>query len=199
MSTAQERTLQSWLTFSPDVNVAAIQENSPFQSYASCNNEWLYSRGNDFYGGGFNSQPFQQQQFHQHKQHYASSTIGYQEQLPQESTSATNYAAAMPIVHQVPPNAIPVSPGMEITLLPDQNGIEQKFKVQYVCYLVTKTEAKAYLQEFGDCPLRIGPPSAFSTKAQQVRQVNVDAAVVLGRRGKRQLKHKGIPPSTVSP
>lgn len=183
MATAQERMLQSWLAFSPDVNVAAIQGNSPSQMYPSYNDEWPYSRGNDimkqaqFSGGGFNMQPSPQQQFQPPQQHYASSTTGYQEQVVQESACATDYAAARPTVHQVPRNAIPVAPGMEITL-PDQNGIEQKFKVQYACYLVTKDEAKAYVQEFGDCPLRIGPPPAPSSNAQPVRQVNLDPAVL---------------------
>jgi hypothetical protein len=184
MAAAQERMLQSWLASSPEVNVAA-KGNSPSQMYPSYNNEWPYSHGNDsmgqaqFSGGGFNMQPSPQQQFQPPQQHYASLTTGYQEKLAQESTPAIDYAAARPTVHQVPPDAIQVAPGMEITL-PDQNGIEQKFKVQYACYLVTKAEAKSYVQEFGDCPLRIGPPPAPSSNAQPVRQVHLDPAVFHG-------------------
>jgi hypothetical protein len=183
MATAQKRMLQSWLALSPDVNVAAIQGNSPSQMYPSYNDEWSYSRGNDitkqaqFSGGGFNMQPSPQQQFQPPQQHYASFATGYQEHLTQESARATDYTAARPAVHHVPRKAIPVAPGMEITL-PDPNGIEQKFKVQYACYLVTKDEAKAYVQEFGDCPLRIGLPPAPSSNAQPVRQVNLDPAVL---------------------
>lgn len=66
------------------------------------------------------------------------------------------------------PDAIPVSPGMEITL-PDSNGVQQKYKVQYACYLVTRDEAKDYVEKFGDCPLRVGPPPCLPSGARPLR------------------------------
>jgi hypothetical protein len=63
------------------------------------------------------------------------------------------------------PDAIPISPDMEITI-PDSNGVQQKYKVQYACYLVTRDEAKHYVEKFGDCPLRVGPPPCLPSGAR---------------------------------
>jgi hypothetical protein len=162
----------------PEVNVAAIYGNgdTPPHMYPSYT-EWPYFRANDSMGhaqystGGFNvQQPSLQQQFPQFH-HHGSPGTGYQEQRVPEYSS--DDATAKTNVHQAPPNAIPVAPGMEISM-PDQNGVDQKFKVQYACYLVTKDEAKAYMEKFGDCPLRVGPPPAPVDNAQPVRQVNLD-------------------------
>ena len=118
LATAQGRMLQSWLALSPDVNVAAIQGSSPSQMYPSYNDEWPHSGGKDimgqaqFSGGGFNMQPSPQQQFQPPQQHYASSTTGCQEQLTQESKLAPDYPTVRPTLHQVPPNAVPVAPGI---------------------------------------------------------------------------------------
>jgi hypothetical protein len=71
-------------------------------------------------------------------------------------------------VQDPPPNAVPVSPGMEI-VLPDQNGVQQRYKVQYACYLVTRDEAKEYVDKFGDCPLRVGPPPVLHSGARPMR------------------------------
>jgi hypothetical protein len=71
-------------------------------------------------------------------------------------------------VHDPSPDAIPVSPDMEITF-PDSNGVQQKYKVQYACYLVTRDEAKDYVEKFGDCPLRVGPPPCLPSGARHLR------------------------------
>jgi hypothetical protein len=172
---AKDRMLHSRLA-APEVNVAAIHGNTPPRMYPSYT-EWPYLRANDSTGhaaystGSFNvQQPFLQQQFPQFH-HYGSPGSGRQEQRVTEFGS--DDAAARTKVHQVPPNAIPVSPGMEISM-PDQNGVNQRFKVQYACYLVTKDEAKAYIEKFGDCPLRVGPPPAPADNAQPIMQDNVD-------------------------
>eukprot|EP00544_Gedaniella_sp_CCMP2646_P010375 CAMPEP_0202487360 /NCGR_PEP_ID=MMETSP1361-20130828/5687_1 /ASSEMBLY_ACC=CAM_ASM_000849 /TAXON_ID=210615 /ORGANISM="Staurosira complex sp., Strain CCMP2646" /LENGTH=459 /DNA_ID=CAMNT_0049116713 /DNA_START=65 /DNA_END=1444 /DNA_ORIENTATION=+ len=70
-------------------------------------------------------------------------------------------------VHDPSPDAIPVSPDMEITF-PDSNGVQQKYKVQYACYLVTRDEAKDYVEKFGDCPLRVGPPPCLPSGARHL-------------------------------
>jgi len=59
-----------------------------------------------------------------------------------------------------PSDAVPVSPGMEVSMT-DQHDIQQKYKIKYGCYLVTLDEAKEYLEQFGDCPLHVGPPPPF--------------------------------------
>lgn len=71
-------------------------------------------------------------------------------------------------VQDPPPNAVPVAPGMEI-VIPDQNGVQQKYKVQYACYLVTRDEAKEYVEKFGDCPLHVGPPPVLDNGARPMR------------------------------
>ena len=57
------------------------------------------------------------------------------------------------------PSSVPVYPGMEV-YMPDSNGMEQKFTVQFACFLVSREEARDYVDKFGDCPLRVGPPPA---------------------------------------
>ena len=174
---AKDRMLHSGLA-APEVNVAAIHGNgnTPPHMYASYT-ERPYHRANDSMGhvaysvGSFNvQQPSLQQQFPPFH-HYGSPGTVRQEQRVTEFGS--DAASAKPKVNQVPPNAVPVSPGMEIRMT-DHNGVNQRIKVQYACYLVTKDEAKAYIEKFGDCPLRVGPPPAPVRNAQPIRQVNLD-------------------------
>lgn len=94
--------------------------------------------------------------------------------FPSESIGAPPgfMLAGMPRrVQDPPPNAAPVPPGMEI-VLPDQNGVQQKYKVQYACYLVTREEAKEYVEKFGDCPLRMGPPPVLNNGTRPMRYVH---------------------------
>jgi hypothetical protein len=67
-----------------------------------------------------------------------------------------------------PPNALPINPGMEI-VMPDPNGVQQKYKIQYACYLVSRDEAKEYVERFGDCPVRVGPPPVLQSGARPMR------------------------------
>lgn len=67
-------------------------------------------------------------------------------------------------VQDVPPHAQPVAPGMEIIMPDPTTGVQQKYKIQYACYLVTRDEAREYVERFGDCPLRMGPPPVFGAQ-----------------------------------
>lgn len=113
-------------------------------------------------------QPFQQQQMHFQPQY---NSQGQYMGFPFQGFGAppgVMLPGWPPRVQDPSPDAIPVSPGMEITL-PDSNGVQQTYKIQYACYLVTRDEAKDYVEKFGDCPLRVGPPPCLPSGARPLR------------------------------
>ena len=148
----------------PDTGMSAANEASQIHSSYS---ERMYSRMNDPTGidpfpvgqrGIFAARGAQQQQhvasLHQYTPQGFSSESG--------SSAPVYTLAGLPRrVRDPPPNAVPVTPGMEITM-PDHDGLHHKYKVQYACYLVSREEAREYVEKFGDCPLRVGPPPALN-------------------------------------
>ena len=44
----------------------------------------------------------------------------------------------------LPPNQLPVPPGMEI-VLPDRNGIDRKYRIKYTCFSMSKQAARQYV------------------------------------------------------
>ena len=60
----------------------------------------------------------------------------------------------------LPPNQLPVPPGMEI-VLPDRNGIDRKYRIQYSCFSMSKQAAHQYVESLSGS--RHGAPSSSST------------------------------------
>lgn len=65
--------------------------------------------------------------------------------MPPPANSQLSFPPLPPGVDPVPPNQIPVPPGMEI-ILPDEAGVDRKYRVQYACYSMTKEAAHRYIE-----------------------------------------------------
>jgi len=174
MMTSQELP-QRGINSSPNVSeVAMPTENETPQVQSSSYADSIYSRMNDRapfppgLQGLFPPRAAQQQHTPPFPQYNAQGEfVGF----PSESIGGAPgfMLAGLPRrLQDPPPNAVPVAPGMEITM-PGENGVQQKYKIQYACYLVTRDEAKEYVEKFGDCPLRVGPPPVLESGARPMR------------------------------
>ena len=61
----------------------------------------------------------------------------------------------------LPPNQLPVPPGMEI-VLPDRNGIDRKYRIKYTCFSMSRQAARQYVDSLsGSRPRAPASPGSW--------------------------------------